>query len=147
MLVPCGEKKTLKVSYIFFHCDKCSNIQLSLLCSTPGVPEVIPSLQRPRKRITELMLTSLQAQKSASNISNKQFLPIFLRSPKNILGNQLELTVNELKENAAVPTAASETLPSDLILRSIGYQSTCVDPEINFDQKKGLICNKAGRSR
>ncbi|CAD7076894.1 unnamed protein product [Hermetia illucens] len=110
-----------------------------------GVPEVIPSLQRPRKRITELMLTSLQAQKSASNISNKQFLPIFLRSPKNILGNQLELTVNELKENAAVPTAASETLPSDLILRSIGYQSTCVDPEINFDQKKGLICNKAGR--
>lgn len=49
-----------------------------------GVAEYIPSLARPKKRITELMLKSL-SEKSKGNYS-KEFRPVFFRSPIEILG-------------------------------------------------------------
>ncbi|XP_017472894.1 PREDICTED: NADPH:adrenodoxin oxidoreductase, mitochondrial isoform X2 [Rhagoletis zephyria] len=108
------------------------------------VPAQIPNLQRPRKRLTELMLKSLSEQ-SASTSNKKQFLPIFLRAPKFIKDNKIELTVTKLQNDIAVPTNRSEHLQADLLLRSIGYKSTCVDGGICFDKRSGCVYNEYGR--
>ncbi|KAH8407521.1 hypothetical protein KR222_004827, partial [Zaprionus bogoriensis] len=109
-----------------------------------GISEQLDKLQRPRKRLTELMLKSLGEQ-SANTASGKQFLPIFLRAPKSIAAHDMEFSVTELQQNAAVATSATERLPADLILRSIGYRSSCADAGINFDARSGHVCNQQGR--
>uniref|UniRef100_A0A0A1XCN3 NADPH:adrenodoxin oxidoreductase, mitochondrial n=1 Tax=Zeugodacus cucurbitae TaxID=28588 RepID=A0A0A1XCN3_ZEUCU len=111
------------------------------------VPAQIPNLPRPRKRLTELMLKSLseQPRESSSSSGKKLFLPIFLRAPKAIGENEVELTVTELQNDMAVPTDKTEQLATDLVLRSIGYKSTCVDGGICFDEKSGRVYNENGR--
>jgi len=108
--------------------------------------EQIEALARPRKRITELMMKSLGENKSGGN---RQFLPVFFRSPQQINGNtkveSIDLTVTQLVDNRAVATAETERIPADLVLRSIGYKSICADEDINFDHKRGLINNHNGR--
>ncbi|KAH8380821.1 hypothetical protein KR200_001698 [Drosophila serrata] len=109
-----------------------------------GVDSLVEKLQRPRKRLTELMLKSLKEQGRGSS-GSKQFLPIFLRAPKAINQGEMEFSVTELKEDSAVATDSTERLPSDLILRSIGYKSSCVDSGINFDTRRGRVHNIEGR--
>ncbi|XP_062136565.1 NADPH:adrenodoxin oxidoreductase, mitochondrial [Drosophila sulfurigaster albostrigata] len=111
-----------------------------------GVDAQLDKLQRPRKRLTELMLKSLgeQSNRQSGDIS-KQFLPIFLRAPKAIVEREMEFAITEVQENSAVATSATEKLPADLILRSIGYKSSCADAGINFDARRGQVCNEQGR--
>lgn len=111
-----------------------------------GVQEQLTKLERPRKRLTELMIKSLSEQKEiSSSEGNKKFLPIFLRAPKCVLrNNQMEFFKTELKNNSAIATNEIETFPSDLILRSVGYRSSCVDDTICFDENTGLVPNKQG---
>ncbi|KAL7735047.1 hypothetical protein ACLKA6_016959 [Drosophila palustris] len=111
-----------------------------------GIEAQLDKLQRPRKRLTELMLKSLgeQSSRKAGTI-NKQFLPIFLRAPKSIAERKMEFSITELRENSAVATEATEHLPADLILRSIGYKSSCADAGIHFDAHRGHVCNQQGR--
>ncbi|CAD7013389.1 unnamed protein product [Ceratitis capitata] len=82
------------------------------------VPAHLPNLPRPRKRLTELMLKSLSEQSSSSS-SNRAQRPI--------------------------PTDKIDHLPAELILRSIGYKSTCVDGGICFDDRGGRVFNESGR--
>ncbi|KAH8263935.1 hypothetical protein KR038_007517 [Drosophila bunnanda] len=110
-----------------------------------GVDSLVEKLQRPRKRLTELMLKSLKEQGRGS-AGSKQFLPIFLRAPKAINPREMEFSVTELKDDSAVATDSTERLPSDLILRSIGYKSSCVDSGINFDTRRGRVHNTEGRA-
>ncbi|KAH8336721.1 hypothetical protein KR059_001821 [Drosophila kikkawai] len=111
-----------------------------------GVDSLVEKLQRPRKRLTELMLKSLKEQGRASGAAgSKQFLPIFLRAPKAINLGEMEFSVTKLQEDYAVATDNTERLPSDLILRSIGYKSSCVDSDINFDTRRGRVHNTEGR--
>ncbi|XP_073845860.1 NADPH:adrenodoxin oxidoreductase, mitochondrial [Musca autumnalis] len=109
-----------------------------------GVSDTIDKLARPRKRLTELMLKSLNEQKSQPQ-HTKQFLPIFLRSPKTLNGQELTFTINEMQQDKAVPTTSCETLPADLVLRSIGYKSSCADNDLCFDARAGLVANVNGR--
>ncbi|XP_017835402.1 NADPH:adrenodoxin oxidoreductase, mitochondrial [Drosophila busckii] len=111
-----------------------------------GISDQLDKLQRPRKRLTELMLKSLGEQ-SQSKVTpgSKQFLPVFLRAPKAIANNEMEFAVTQLQDNAAVTTTETERLPADLILRSIGYKSSCVDTGINFNAALGQVCNLQGR--
>uniref|UniRef100_A0A034W9E0 NADPH:adrenodoxin oxidoreductase, mitochondrial n=1 Tax=Bactrocera dorsalis TaxID=27457 RepID=A0A034W9E0_BACDO len=109
------------------------------------VPAQLASLPRPRKRLTELMLKSLSEQAGSSSAKNKRFLPIFLRAPKAIGENEVELTVTKLQNDMAVPTDQTEHLQTDLVLRSIGYKSTCVDGGICFDERSGRVHNENGR--
>jgi len=65
-----------------------------------GVREIVPTLTRPRKRLTELMLKSLE--ESASNsIHGKELHPIFLRSPIEFHGTHelesVKFAVNRLR--------------------------------------------------
>lgn len=109
-----------------------------------GLEDVVASLQRPRKRLTELMLTSLKAQ-NFTDTQERQFLPIFLRSPEIISYNSLDVVVNQMEGDKAVRTNDMENLPADLILRSIGYKSTCADSGIPFNENAGKVFNNNGR--
>ncbi|KAG4078839.1 hypothetical protein HA402_007389 [Bradysia odoriphaga] len=110
-----------------------------------GINEELTNLQRPRKRLTELMLSSLSKQQQREE-GKKSFFPIFLRSPQHIDGsNNLVLSVNNLVGHSAVATSVTETLETDLIMRSIGYKSICLDKSLNFDEKQGLVNNVGGR--
>lgn len=109
-----------------------------------GIAEQVATLARPRKRITELMLSNLAAQSNKSGA--REFRPIFLRSPKAIENRQrLHLAVNRLDGDRAVATSDTETIEADLVLRSIGYKSISMDDELNFDERQGLVCNVDGR--
>ncbi len=76
----------------------------------------------------------------------------FLLSPTKILGEKrvtgLMLEQNHLKENqgylSAVGTGQYTTLEVGMILRSVGYRGVALS-DVPFDEKKGLIPNKAGR--
>lgn len=107
--------------------------------------DLIAKLARPRKRITELMLNSLN---TASKPNSRTFSPIFFRSPDAIVdSNQLRLLINELtKSESAVPTGQTELLVSDCVFRSIGYKSiNVVGDDLNFDNRKGLVPNVHGQ--
>lgn len=109
-----------------------------------GINEEVANLPRPRKRLTELMLSSLSNQEYEEG--KKLFLPIFLRSPQHInSSNNLVLTVNKLVGNTAETTDATETLETNLIMRSIGYKSVCLDKELNFDENQGFVNNVGGK--
>lgn len=109
-----------------------------------GINEELPNLPRPRKRLTELMLSNLSQQQFEQG--KKSFIPIFLRSPQYIDGsNNLVLSINNLVGNSAVATSAEETLETDLIMRSIGYKSVCLDKDLNFDEKQGFVNNVGGK--
>lgn len=114
-----------------------------------GVSEMIPKLQRPRKRITELMLKSLEEQTNDST-ATKQFLPIFYRSPVRLNADQGKVTsidyaVNKLENDKAISTDDHETIHVGLVCRSIGYQSEALDPNINFNDERGHVNNVGGR--
>lgn len=113
----------------------------------------ISKLPRPKKRITELMLKHVSTSIDSSS-GKKQFSPIFFRGPKKVenLGvddKRLHLTVNRLSDSeAAIPTDETETLSTNIILRSIGYKSVNVtknDDLLSFDASKGMVPNIQGR--
>ena len=57
----------------------------------------------------------------------------------------MKLALNRLDgEQHAVPTGSMETVQCGLVLRSIGYRSTQVDPDVPFDMKRGLVPNTSG---
>lgn len=116
---------------------------------------IISELPRPKRRITDLMLKSMQSQSTDSGC-NRLFAPIFFRSPKSITVHAsnsqrklFELTANRLSDSgSAVATDSSETIETDLILRSIGYKGVDVcrpEDKLNFDASKGLVPNDCGR--
>lgn len=109
-----------------------------------GIKEELPNLTRPRNRLTELMLSNLSQQQHEGN---KLFTPIFFRSPQLIdSSNNLVLSINKLVGERAEATTATEMLECDLIMRSIGYKSICLDKELNFNEKEGYVNNVGGRS-
>lgn len=116
-----------------------------------GVPDMIEKLARPRKRITELMITSLN---SPAKTCKNTFLPRFLRSPLEFVGEEevskVVLSVNELKNKnelitSAVPTDKTEQIDCSLAIRSIGYKSVQADSSLPFDSKNGVVTNTHGK--
>jgi ferredoxin/flavodoxin---NADP+ reductase len=73
----------------------------------------------------------------------------FFVSPIEILGEQqvehLKLEHNRLDEKLnAIGTGQFETLPMQMVLRSVGYKGVAL-PDVSFDAKKGVIPNVLGR--
>lgn len=137
-----------------------------------GLEDLVPKLPRPKKRITELMLKSCfestQTQGESTQREEKSFLPIFLRSPLEIIGknsvekvklgmNRLdgfdlskidvskELSLKEFAKLKAVPTGEIEEFDCNLAVTSIGYKSVQADGEIPFDESKGVAVNTNGK--
>lgn len=124
-------------------------------CDFSGVREVVPTLARPRKRLTELMLKSLEECTSDHANHVKELHPIFLRSPMEFRGadrlRSVRLSVNRLREAGAIQdqvaeaTGEFEEIACGLALRSIGYRSVRIDDSIPFDTKKGRVENVGGK--
>lgn len=125
-----------------------------------GIEEIVSQMQRPRKRLTELMLKSLKEQNSVSPSDKdvKYFHPVFCRSPLKFIHNEnsnlagVELACNrlagdDLHNQWCEPTGEREILDCGVAFRSIGYRSIQLDRDIPFDNKKGLISNDLGRVR
>lgn len=112
-----------------------------------GIQEQIEKLARPRKRITELMMKSMT--ESNPNADNRKFLPVFFRNPLQINGTSavesVDFSVTKLVDDKAIPTDDVETIPAQLVCRSIGYMSVSVDDSINFDDQRGRVKNVDGR--
>jgi adrenodoxin-NADP+ reductase len=115
-----------------------------------GIAEKVDSLARPRKRLTELMLKSCGEVKNASN--EKSFCPIFFRSPSTINSNNstgavesIDFNVTKVENDRATATNDNELINAQLVCKSIGYKSICVDESINFDEKRGRVINNNGR--
>lgn len=118
-----------------------------------GISDVVSTLQRPRKRLTELMVKSFNESLEQSSDGKHLFRPLFFRSPnkflvdgkRNLTG--IELTCNKLvgdkfEEQKCVPTDEIEIINCGLAFRSIGYKSVKADEELVFD--KGLVANNRG---
>ncbi|XP_012287964.1 NADPH:adrenodoxin oxidoreductase, mitochondrial isoform X3 [Orussus abietinus] len=120
-----------------------------------GVREIVPNLARPRKRLTELMLNSLdESSANSSNGHDKEIRPVFLRSPVEFFGvdsvEAVKLSVNRLEgddvlKQVAKPTGEFEEISCGLAFRSIGYKSTLIDEDLPFDAKSGRAVNDAGK--
>lgn len=120
-----------------------------------GVKNIVSSLQRPRKRIAELMLKSVNEMSSSiGSKSDKSFRPIFLRSPLEFSGTNSvrrvqcsvnHLTGNDILKQSAKATERRESFDCGLAVRSIGYKSIQIDPSVPFDSENGRIINSFGK--
>lgn len=115
-----------------------------------GVQQVVEQLQRPRKRITELMLKSLNENSNAERC----FRPKFFRSPLQFLGSHriegVKLGINrlvgdDLLQKRAVLTEKIEETVCQMCVTSIGYKSTQVDSDLPFDHEAGIVRNSHGK--
>lgn len=120
------------------------------------IPDDLSTLNRPRKRLTELMLKILEDNKGIEN--EKKLFIHFLRSPLKIENlaennnklNRLSLGINEFvddkySESSKVKlTDKIEHLDFDLLLRSIGYKAISIDKEIPINERTGIIENELG---
>jgi ferredoxin/flavodoxin---NADP+ reductase len=73
----------------------------------------------------------------------------FLVSPAELLGENtvthLRLEHNHLDDSLnAIGTGTFETLPMEMVLRSVGYKGVAL-PDVPFDSKRGVIPNHEGR--
>ncbi|XP_015791063.1 NADPH:adrenodoxin oxidoreductase, mitochondrial [Tetranychus urticae] len=115
--------------------------------------ETINELPRPRKRLTELLL-SLANEKNLNN-NHKRCVLMFCRSPLQIVGDKhgkvssVNLGVNRLiQQEDGVKTELTdekEILKCGLFLRSIGYRAVSIDPSIPLNDKTGVISNTNGK--
>ncbi|KAL7287110.1 hypothetical protein TKK_0018728 [Trichogramma kaykai] len=119
-----------------------------------GIKDIVANLARPRKRLTELMLKSLDEAPHDKRNFDKEFHPIFLRGPTEFIGTsnieKVKFSVNELEgedllKQTAKATDKFEDFPCNLAVRSIGYKSKLIDPNIPFDVKSGKIINSDGK--
>lgn len=124
-----------------------------------GLADIAKDLPRPRKRLTELLYkTALSPTTSDHKLwatATREWELRFRLSPLEFLSNNSRLTgikfgVNKLEgedltTQRAVLTDQTEDIPCGLVLRSIGYRSTQIDPDIPFNEKQGVIKNNKGR--
>ncbi|CAL8282627.1 unnamed protein product [Merluccius merluccius] len=125
-----------------------------------GIAEALKEVQRPRKRLTELLLkTALEAlgEKERQRRASRSWGLRFFRSPVEILPDtdhasrvaSIRLAVNRLEGKGdgalAVTTGEVETVDCGLVISSIGYKSLPIDPTVPFDPHKAIVPNTLGR--
>lgn len=118
------------------------------------VDKIVPDLPRPRKRLTELMLKSVNENQAVTDDDQtKYFKPVFFRSPNKFLVDNnnhltgIELTCTKLvgdkvEEQQCVPTGEKDIINCNLAFRSIGYKSVQADK--NLILKHGVVENNKG---
>jgi len=123
-----------------------------------GIREHVATLDRPRKRLTELLLkTALdnqdkKTQQRWDQASMEWQLKLF-RSPLRFLAgidgtsvNSAVLGVNRSDGKGGVePVGREEILDCGLVLRSVGFKSVRADSGLPFDERRGVVPNKNGR--
>src|SRR5215469_2644604 len=129
-------------------------------------PDDLNSLPRPRRRIAELLIKSGKPESAASSFPKRFQLDFLLKptsfgssptAPAQLANPSFQPTQYTDPANLSSPTAAvqsnpilpSQSLPTSLVLRSIGYKASplpgLTDLKIPFDSQRGIIPNHAGR--
>lgn len=147
---------TIKELREMFNLENCTGIIKSLDLKDIN-SLAIEALQRPRRRLTELMLKHACANVGHAFTFDKKLWELrFLRSPveffpsrdKKFVGG-ICLKINSLQgvfdKAIAVPTEETEILECGLVLRSIGYVSQPIEAQLPFDETKGIVSNTEGR--
>lgn len=120
------------------------------------VRDSVPTLSRPRKRLMELMLKSLEesVNESVNSTYAKELSLIFLRSPVEFHSDMelqsIRFAMNclrgdKIEDQVAEATGKFETIPCGLALRSIGFRTIQIDSSIPFDTRKGRVVNTDGK--
>ncbi|KAI3365430.1 hypothetical protein L3Q82_010515 [Scortum barcoo] len=154
---------------MFFYCGRELREMVNLPDTRPemvpadfeGVTEALKDVQRPRKRLTELMLktaleTPAEKEQERRNKASRAWSFRFFRSPVEILSDPnrnrvagIRLAVNQLEGSGegarAVLTGEVEDVSCGLVISSIGYKSLPIDPSVPFDACKAIIPNTMGR--
>ncbi|BES96730.1 NADHypothetical protein adrenodoxin oxidoreductase [Nesidiocoris tenuis] len=112
-----------------------------------GVEQLVPKLPRARKRLTELLLSTSKQKQSGY----RSFKPTFLHKPVEILSSgtalesvRFELNSIDQEKGTVKGRGQFEKIDCGLVLRSIGYQGTCPDPDIPFDSTRGVVLKEDG---
>lgn len=111
-------------------------------------------LNRPRKRISELMLR--HSNFKSSEMFGKQWELLFFRTPKKITASDTNevngivfglnrLEGNNLENPIVVDTGEEETTCCGILVKSIGYKSLPLAEELPFDHARGVIRQTEGR--
>merc|ERR1712013_897578 len=116
-----------------------------------GAREALASVERPRKRLTELILKAGERLSSKGESCKEWQLKLF-RSPLEFrsdgAGSKVSsvlLGVNKPVGEQVEDTGKREILNTGLVLRSIGYKSVSAEPSLHFDSKRGVVPNMEGR--
>jgi len=123
-----------------------------------GVKEVLKGLERPRKRLSELLYKTavgqenLNTQETLSNVSKEWHLKLY-RSPIAFMDNNSDGKVQKAVLGINIPCGngkikdsnKTEILECGLVIRSVGFKSTNVDPKLPFNDQKGIVPNVEGR--
>lgn len=140
---------------------------------TINLDSILGKMARPRRRITEFMASLAKQQKSNEATSKKVIEFLFLKTPVEIIGeskedgtplNGVKFLSNRYNVDFSNPNLKLDTeealnelpiiedvtkpaviLPTDLVIRSIGYKNVSIDSDIPFDKKAGVVPNKQGR--
>ena len=104
--------------------------------------------QRAVKRKSELLRT-LPATTDAEKTVHLEFFwsPVRFLGTDRVEGVELERTRLEGEPGAqrAVGTGERRVIPCDMVLRSIGYASSPIDPSVPFDEQRAVVPNQGGR--
>lgn len=113
-----------------------------------GLESIIPTLERPRRRLTELLLKTAKEAKTEGNL---KFQPIFYHSPMCFERGRhahavgaVKVAVNKMEGSKAIATDVRENLDCGLALRSIGFKSVQAEESIPFDESRGIVVNNSG---
>ncbi|CAI8055101.1 NADPH:adrenodoxin oxidoreductase, mitochondrial [Geodia barretti] len=121
-----------------------------------SIKSLLSELPRPRRRITELMLSVAENRGDKRPAGGKEWGLSFLRSPVEIVSSpttgrldSLRLEINKLQGTwdsaKVVPTGEFEDMECDLAIRSIGYKTVRVGRDVPCDPVTGIVPNVAGR--
>lgn len=105
-----------------------------------GVQEQLGSLERPRKRLTDLMLKTLKTGLTPK--CEKSWELKLWRTPVNIIGAE---HVSGIQLCDTRDKQVIETVDCGLIVRSVGYSSVKVDPDLPWDLTRHVVTNNDGR--
>lgn len=120
--------------------------------------DLLINLPRSRRRLTELLLQISQGKYSTEQTklsSSKQCKLHFTLSPKQIISTDrntlcvkfTKSILNNLYDEKSTIQETDEVIEmeSDLVIKSLGYQTIALDSTIPMDERKGCIKNVDGR--
>lgn len=99
-------------------------------------------LSRQQTRLIDLMRKGSATSVSAAS---RTWSLNFLRSPLTMTPTSITCTINKLSESlSAVPTGVTETVPTDLVIASVGYRSPAIHPAWH-DTRLGRVRHVEGQ--
>lgn len=122
--------------------------ELDMGMTSASVEEI--EKHRPIKRMDALLRETLGKTNDAEKILNMRFLlnpyEILTNNQGDLTGFRLErMSLSGVADNqTAQGTGKFEDVPCQMILRSVGYKGTSIDPSIPFDSKRGVVVTHDG---